>query len=98
MCWLALRMHCAAAALIAGALRSEVAMQIYQGNFVADIEPIKNKRTAQIRHFRIRVSQLRPVELLISDSIATDAHAARKRAEAKLRELLACEQVLKNAA
>jgi hypothetical protein len=72
-------------------------MQIYQGNFVADIEPIKNKRT-QIRHFRIRVSQLRPVEVLISDSIATDANAARERAEGKLRELLTCEQVLKQAA
>jgi hypothetical protein len=35
-------------------------MQIYQGNFVADIEPIKNTRTPQIRYFRIRISQLRP--------------------------------------
>jgi hypothetical protein len=73
-------------------------MQIYQGNFVADIEPIKTKRRLQPTHFRIRVSQLRPVEQLISDSIATDAHAARERAEAKLREVLACERVLNTAA
>lgn len=66
-------------------------MQIYQGNFVADIEAIRNKRTPQTTDFRIRVSQLRPVELLITDSIATDACAARERAEAKLRELLSCE-------
>jgi hypothetical protein len=72
-------------------------MQIYQGNFVADIEPIRNKRT-QITHFRIRVTQLRPAELLISDSIATDAHAARERAEAKLHEVLDCERMLKEAA
>ena len=65
-------------------------MQIYQGNFVADIEPIKSKQRFQPTHFRIRVSQLRPVELLISDSVATDANAARERAEAKLREVLAC--------
>lgn len=91
-------MHRTAAALIARALLGEVIMQIYQGNFVADIEPIKNKRTPQIRYFRIRISQLRPVELLISDSIATDANAARQRAEAKLREVLACEQVLNEAA
>jgi hypothetical protein len=91
-------MHRTAAALIARALLGEVIMQIYQGNFVADIEPIKNKRMPHIRHFRIRISQLRPVELLISDSIATDANAARQRAEAKLREVLACEQVLNRAA
>ena len=54
-------------------------MQIYQGNFVADIEPIKSKQRFQPTHFRIRVSQLPPVELLISDSVATDAHAARER-------------------
>jgi hypothetical protein len=73
-------------------------MQIYQGNFVADIEPIRNKRTPQTTHFRIRLIRLRPVELLISDSIATDAHAARQRAEAKLREVLACEAALSKAA
>jgi hypothetical protein len=76
----------------------EVIMQIYQGDFVADIEPIRNKRTPKTTLFRIRVTQLRPVELLISDSIATDAHAARERAEAKLREVLACEQALSKAA
>lgn len=75
-----------------------VIIQVYQGNFVADIEPIKSKRRLQPTYFRIRVSQLRPVELLISDSIATDAHAARERAEAKLREVLACERVLNTAA
>lgn len=85
--------HCSTVVLSGGGI-----MQIYQGNFVADVEPIKSKRTPQIGHFRIRVSQLRPVELLISDSIATDANAARQRAEAKLREVLACERVLKNAA
>jgi hypothetical protein len=90
-------MHRTAAALIARVLLREEIMQIYQGNFVADIGPIKNKRTPQIRHFRIRVSQLRPVELLISDFIATDANAARQR-EAKLRELLTCEQALSKAA
>ncbi len=72
----------------------EQIMKIYQGNFVADIEPIKNKRTLQPTLFHVRVIQLRPVELLITDSIATDAHAARERAEAKLREVLACELVL----
>jgi len=70
----------------------------HQGNFVADIEPIKNKRTRQTTLIRIRLIQLRPVELLISDSIATDAHAARERAESKLREALACERVLSKAA
>ena len=73
-------------------------MQIYQGNFVADIVPIKSKQRFQPTHFRIRVSQLRPVELLISDSVATDAHAARERAEAKLRELLDRERVMTKAA
>lgn len=73
-------------------------MQIYQGNFVADIECIKNTSNLQTTHFRVRVSQLRPVELLISDGIATDAHAARQRAEEKLRELLACERVMNQAA
>ncbi len=73
-------------------------MQIYEGNFVADIEPIKREQRLQPTHFRIRVSQLRPVELLISDSVATDANAARERAEAKLREVLACERVLNKAA
>jgi hypothetical protein len=73
-------------------------MQINHGRFVAEVQPIKNKGTLQTTHFRIRVSQLRPVELLISDSIATDAYAARERAEAKLREALACEQVLNKAA
>jgi hypothetical protein len=91
-------MHRTAAALIAGALLGEVAMQIHQGNFVADIEPIKNKTTPQMTLFRIRVMQLHPVELLISDSIATDAYAARERAEGKLRELLACERMLEQAA
>lgn len=76
----------------------EEIMQIYQGNFVADIEPIKNKRTPQTTRFRIRLIQLHPVELLISDSIATDAHAAREKAEAKLREVLACEQLRSKAA
>jgi hypothetical protein len=85
--------HC-----ITDALSVEEIMQIYQGNFVADIEPVRNKRTPQTTLFRIRVVQLHPVELLISDSIATDAHAARERAEAKLREVLACEQVLHQAA
>jgi hypothetical protein len=85
--------HC-----ITDALSVEEIMQIYQGNFVADIESIKSTRRLQPTHFRIRVSQLRPVELLISDSVATDAHAARERAEAKFRELLACEQVLNKAA
>jgi uncharacterized protein (UPF0371 family) len=73
-------------------------MEIFQGNSVAEIRPIKSKGTLRTTHFRIRVMQLRPGELLISDSIATDAHAARERAEAKLRELRACEQVLSNAA
>jgi hypothetical protein len=87
-----------AEALIARALPGVVVMQIYQGNFVADIEPIRNKRTPEVTHFRIRVSQLRPVKLLINDSTATDAHAARQRAKAKLCEVLACEQVLSKAA
>ena len=73
-------------------------MQIYQGDFVADIEPIKSKHRLQPTHFRVRVSQLRSVELLISDSVARDAHAARERAEAKLREVLPCERVLNKVA
>lgn len=68
-------MHCTAAALSAGAIPAEVVMQIYQGNFVADVEPIKSKRTSRTTPFRIRVRQLRPVDLLIYDSIATDANA-----------------------
>jgi hypothetical protein len=76
----------------------EEIMQIYQGNFIADIEPIRNKRTPKKTLYRIRLMQWRPVELLIMDSIATDADAARERAEAKLREVLACEQVLSKAA
>lgn len=73
-------------------------MQIYQGNYMADIDAVRSKRTSNTTYFRIRVTQLRPVELLISDSIATDANAARERAEKKLNELLACEQLLNKAA
>jgi hypothetical protein len=76
----------------------EEIMQIYQGNFVADIEPIRNKRTLRTTIFRVRVMQRHTVELLISDSIATDAHAARERAEAKLREVLGCERAPSKAA
>jgi len=73
-------------------------MEIYQENFVAEVRPIKSKGTLRTTHFRIRVIRLGAVELLISDSIAADAQAARERAEAKLREVLACEQALKRAA
>ena len=73
-------------------------MQIYQGNYFADIEPIRNKRTPLIRYFRVRIMQCGPVELLISDFIATDARSARERAEAKLREILACMRGLSSAA
>ena len=73
-------------------------MQIHQGSFVAEVQPIKNKGTLQTTHFRIRVVQLFPGERLIAESIATDARTGYKRAEAKLREVLAREQVLKNAA
>lgn len=56
-------------------------MQIHQGNFVAQVQPIKNKGTLQTTHFRIRVVQLFPVERLITESIATDALTGYKRAE-----------------
>jgi hypothetical protein len=73
-------------------------MQIHQGSFVAEVQPIKNKGTLQTTHFRIRVVQLFPAEKLIAESIATDALTGYKRAEAKLREVLACERVLEEAA
>ena len=73
-------------------------MQIHQGSFVAEVQPIKNKGTLQTAHFRIRAVQLFPAERLIAESIATDARTGYKRAEAKLRELLGCEQMLKQAA
>ena len=73
-------------------------MQIHQGSFVAEVQPIKNKGRLQTTHFRIRVVQLFPVEQLIAESIATDALTGYKLAEAKLREALACELVLEEAA
>jgi hypothetical protein len=45
-----------------------VIIQVYQGNFVADIVPIENKRKVTNDAFRIRVIQLHLVELLISSA------------------------------
>lgn len=73
-------------------------MQIHQGSFVAEIQPIKNKGTLHTTHFRIRVIQLFPTEVMIAESVAGNAQAARQRAEAKLREVLGCERVLNKAA
>jgi hypothetical protein len=89
-------MHLTSAALLAGA--GGQIMQIHQGSFLAEVQPIKNKGTLQTTHFRIRVVQIFPVEELIAESNATDAVTGYKRAEAKLREVLACERVLNKAA
>jgi hypothetical protein len=70
-------------------------MQIYQGDFVADIELVRQKRSLQTSHFRVRLMRLRPVKLLLVESIATDAQAARERAEAQLRAVLTCEMALR---
>jgi hypothetical protein len=69
-------------------------MQIYQGDLVADTELVRHRRSLQTSHFRVRLTRLPPVKLLLMGSVATDAHAAHERAQAQLRAVLACELAL----